>query len=320
MARKFRKTAILAKIETTPYTDAAPTGAANAIQIANLDVTPYNAQNVDRNLVRAAFGRSGQLVGPGYVELSFEVELAGSGAAGTAPAYGPLLRACAFAEAITASTGVDYTPVTDSLETVTIYYHRDGVKHAAVGCQGTFELLMNVGQRPALKFTFKGKSSSVPTATADPTLTLTAWKVPEVVSDANTADLLIGCAYSAGALTGGTAYTSGGLSFNLGGTVSFTPLVGAEYIDFTDRQPVGSLMLDLTAAQEVTFDGYVRANTLQSIGMIHGTATGKKVIVFGGQVQLMNRKHQDVNGVLMNAFDLGFDPSSGNDEFRICVL
>jgi len=319
MARKFRKTAILAKIETTPYTDAAPTGAANAIQIANLDVTPYNAQNVDRNLVRAAFGRSGQLVGPGYVELSFEVELAGSGAAGTAPAYGPLLRACAFAEAITASTRVDYTPVTDSLETVTIYYHRDGVKHAAVGCQGTFELLMNVGQRPALKFTFKGKSS-VPTATADPTLTLTAWKVPEVVSDANTADLLIGCAYSAGALTGGTAYTSGGLSFNLGGTVSFTPLVGAEYIDFTDRQPVGSLMLDLTAAQEVTFDGYVRNNTLQSIGMIHGTATGKKVLVFGGQVQLMNRKHQDVNGVLMSAFDLGFDPSSGNDEFRICVL
>jgi len=319
MSRKFRKSAILAKIETTPYTDAAPAGASNAIQTINLDVTPYEAQNVERNLSRAYFGRSSQLVGPGMVRLQFEVEMQSSGTAGTAPAWGALLRACAFAEAVTASTRVDYTPVTDATETLTIYYHRDGVKHAAVGCQGTFELAMTVGGRPSLKFSFLGKSSA-PTATADPAQTLTAWKVPSVISDVNTSDLVIGGTYSAGTISGGTTYVSSGLTLSMGNDVKFSPLVGAEYIDIVDRNPQGSVTLELTAAQEVTFDGYVRANTYQSIGMLHGTTAGSKVLVFAPTAQLYNRRHVEVNGNLMNSFDLGLDPSTGNDELRIVAL
>lgn len=319
MSRKFRKTAILAKIETTKYLDASPAGATDAIQIANLDVVPFEAQNVDRALIRSYFGRGGQLVGPGTVSLTFEVELQGSGAAGTAPAWGPLVRACAFAETVTASTRVDYTPVTDGIESLTIYYHRDGVKHAATGCQGSFELMMEVGGRPMLKFTFRGKASS-PTATSDPSTTLTAWKIPSVVNDTNTADLVVGGSYSAGAITGGTSYVSGGLTMNMNNAVQFTPLVGAEYIDITDRNPTGKVALDLTAAQEVTFDGYVRNNSLQSIGMLQGASAGYKVLVFAPQAQFSNRRHVERNGLLLNEFDLGFDPSSGNDEFRIVAL
>jgi hypothetical protein len=39
---------------------------------------------------------------------------------------------------------------------------------------------------------------------------LTAWKKPLAVTDANTGAVVLGCTYSAGALSGGTEYVSGG--------------------------------------------------------------------------------------------------------------
>lgn len=81
----------------------------NALLVANLTINPLKANNVSRDLVRPFFGGSEQLVGTATVEVSFDVELAASGTAGTTPAWGPLLLGCAFAEAVTAGSRVDYT-------------------------------------------------------------------------------------------------------------------------------------------------------------------------------------------------------------------
>jgi hypothetical protein len=48
--------------------------------------------------------------------VEFDVDLVGSGTAGTAPAWGPLIQACAFAEVIVASTSVTYNPVSSGLQ------------------------------------------------------------------------------------------------------------------------------------------------------------------------------------------------------------
>ena len=93
-----RKRVILAKVETTYGVDPTPTGAANAILVRNLNVTPQDADFSDRNLVRPYIGRSEQLPAAIRAMLDFEVEMAGSGTAGVAPGYGPLLRACGFSE------------------------------------------------------------------------------------------------------------------------------------------------------------------------------------------------------------------------------
>ena len=93
-----RKRVILAKVETTYGVDPTPTGAANAILVRNLNVTPQDADFSDRNLVRPYIGRSEQLPAAIRAMVDFEVEMAGSGTAGVAPGYGPLLRACGFSE------------------------------------------------------------------------------------------------------------------------------------------------------------------------------------------------------------------------------
>ena len=90
-----RKRLIVAKIESTYGTDPTPTGA-NAILVRNLEITPLEAETVNRDLVRPYLGASDQLLAQTRVSMTFEVEMAGSGTAGTAPAYGPLLKACGW--------------------------------------------------------------------------------------------------------------------------------------------------------------------------------------------------------------------------------
>lgn len=89
-----RKNLVLAKVETAPGADAAPTAAADAVEVSDLDLVPYEATEVDRAITRPYLGASPVLNDAVHQTLSCAVELAGSGAAGTAPRYDALLRAC----------------------------------------------------------------------------------------------------------------------------------------------------------------------------------------------------------------------------------
>ena len=318
--RYIRNTAILAKIESTYGTDSTPTEGANALLVSNVSINPLSAANVDRDLVRPYMGASEQLVGPANIELSFDIELSGAGAAGTAAAYGPLLRACGFAETLSASIRAEYNLVTPVADSVSIYYFSDGVKHIAKGCRGTLSLKMSAGGRPVLSFKFLGLDGGV-TAASPSALTLTAFKTPTVISEPNTGDLTCGATYTAATptLTGGTGYPSQGIELDLGNAVNYTPLLGGESVDISQRQVTGKILLDLTAAQEVTFMASVKANTLQSLGLMHGTTAGYKVMIFMPAAQLINPSKSEVNGKLMIGYDIRALPSSGNDELKIVV-
>ena len=318
--RYIRNTAILAKIESTYGTDSTPTEGANALLVSNVSINPLSAANVDRDLVRPYMGASEQLVGPANIELSFDIELSGAGAAGTAAAYGPLLRACGFAETLSASIRAEYNLVTPVADSVSIYYFSDGVKHIAQDCRGTLSLKMNASGRPVLSFKFLGLDGGV-TAASPSALTLTAFKTPTVISEPNTGDLTFGATYTAATptLTGGTGYPSQGIELDLGNAVNYTPLLGGESVDISQRQVTGKILLDLTAAQEVTFMASVKANTLQSLGLMHGTTAGYKVMIFMPAAQLINPSKSEVNGKLMIGYDIRALPSSGNDELKIVV-
>lgn len=318
--RYIRNTAILAKVEATYGTDATPTEGANALLVSNVSITPLAAQNVKRDLIRPYLGGSEELLGAVYVEMGFDVELAGSGAAGTAPAFGPLLRACGFTETVTAAVRTEYNLVTPVADSVSIYYFSDGVKHVATGCRGNVSFKMGSGERPVMSFKFLGLDGGI-TAAAPSALTLSGFKTPLVVSEANTGDVTFGATYTAATptLTGGTGYPSKGLEIELGNSVNHVPLLGGETVDVSNRDASGKVQLDLTAAQEVTFMSNVKANTLQSVGLMHGTTAGYKVMLFMPAVQLINPSKQDVSGKLMVGYDLRVVPSAGNDELKLVV-
>jgi hypothetical protein len=321
MARIAKKTVVLVKVEVTSGTDSVPTGAANAIQVMDLDITPLDATNIDTNPITSYFGGGVQLVGTASVKCSFSVLLAGAGTAATAPAWGALLLACGTSETtgLTVPNRVEYLPATDSLKTITIYWYDDGLLHKLLGTFGNCKLSAKSGEAPKLTFDFVGLDGGV-SATANATATLTGWKVPVGVTKANVTDINLGGTYAAGVITGGTAYNSTGLTLDWGNSISFAPMLTTEQVVFADRNMTGSVSLDLTAAQEVTQMAAVKANTLTSVGFVLGTATGNKIMLHMPSVQLINPKKEEFNGMRLIGFDMRVLPVTGNDELRIVSL
>lgn len=328
MARYARNQAILAKIETTYGTDPTPTGGSNAILVSGLTANPLAATNVDRDLIRSYLGGSEQLVGSNYLEVSFDVEFQNGGTAGTAAAWDPLLQACGYTAGSAQVTPSRVEHVLESTysswESLTIYYYDDGALHKLLGARGTVSIDLSVGARPVFKFRFLGLNGGI-SAAANPSLTLTGFKAPLVVTDSNTGALTLGCTYSTGALSGGTEYVSGGMSIDVGNDVQFVDLLGTaaaagQSIDFAQRSMSGSIEFDLTAANEVSFMTNVLANTTQAIGLVHGTTAGYKMLVFMPAVQLINPRKVEKQGRRLIGYDMRVLPSSGNDELKIVAL
>ena len=88
--------------------------------------------------------------------MNFKVELVPSGTAGTAPAWGPLLRACACAQVIVAGTSVTYNPISDNHESVTIHLWIGGTRYVLNGARGTCIFRLNAQGIPYMEFAFKG--------------------------------------------------------------------------------------------------------------------------------------------------------------------
>ena len=329
MPRYTRNSIVLAKIETTAGTDAAPTVGANAVLISNLTVNPLNANNLPRDLIKPFFGGSEHLVGSSFVELEFEVEYQHSGTAGTVAAWDALLQSCGFAAGSVLATParVEHNLISDysTWKTLTLYYYDDGVLHKALGAKGTVSLALGIGTRPTMKFKFTALDGGI-TAVTPGAPTLTGYKLPLAITDTNTGALTLGCTYATGALSSGTEYVSAGIELDLGNQVKFTDLLGTaalpgQSVDVTDRETVGKVMFDLTAANEVSFMTTVKAASTQSMGLVHGTTAGLKLLLFCPAVQLINPRKEDKDGRRMIGYDLRILPSaSGNDEIKLVGL
>lgn len=317
--RLIRNTAILAALESTYGVDAAPTGAANAIQVSNLSINPINATWVNRDLIRAYLGASEELQGTSYIEMGFDVELVGSGADGTAVAWSPMIQSAGFAEVLTPAVRADYVPISTGMKAVTVYWYDDGVLHKARGVRSGGTLSMGLGGIPKISYKLIGLYST-PTAAGLPTTVLTGFKQPQVVKDGNSQQLTFGATHAlttAPLLAGGTPYPSQGLEIDFGNSNQFTALLGGETVDITDRQMSGKITLDLTAAQEVSFAGAVEAGTVSSMGLSHGTVVGNKALIWAPAVQMKNPQKVEVNGKRLLSYDLRLLPPTGNDELRI---
>lgn len=131
MALLTRKQLILVKAESTYGTDSTPAGT-DALLVRSIDVTPLEAEVVSRDLIRPYLGNSDQLLANTRVMMSFQVELAGSGTAATAPRFGSLLKACGMAETTT-SSAVTGTAQAGSAGSITLASGASATDDAYVG-------------------------------------------------------------------------------------------------------------------------------------------------------------------------------------------
>lgn len=302
-----RKRLILVKKESTYGTDSTPAGT-DALLVRNLEITPIEADVVSRELIQPFLGNSPQLIANARVSLTFQVELAGSGTAGTAPRYGSVLQACGFSETIVATTSVTYAPISASFSSATIYFNNDGILHKATGCRGSFVLNAEVGQIPTIDFTMIGVYNA-PTDTAAPSVTYSNQASPLIFKQGNTSAFQFfsysGCLQS--------------VSFDVANETVYRELVGCtKEVLITDRAPNGTVMIEAVPLATKDFFNIAQTETTGNLTFLHGTTAGNRVTFTAGQCDISNPSYGDQDGIqMLNIPYVAVPTTAGNDEVSI---
>lgn len=307
MPKLIRNTAVLAKIQPVAGTDAVPTAAANAMQVSNLTVTPIEQETESRALYRPYLGNSEQMPVSNSAKMEFEVELAGSGTAGTVPAWGPLLRACFFTE-VDGASDVTYTPRSTSAEMVSIYAVVDQLLHRLVDGQGNVAFMLDARKLPKMKFTFTGLWLPV-TDVAAPTPDYTSFRKAIAVNKTNTPTFTLH----------GYAGAVESLTLDMKNQVNYRNRIGRESVDIGDRMPDGSVSMEMVSVATKDWLAAIQAGTTGSLHLVHGTTPGNIIDIAAPAVQLFRPRYGEDRGMLMLQADLALMPNAGNDEIVITV-
>lgn len=307
---QYRKRLLLAAIESTYGTSANPGGTAAIMVNDDLQITPLDADELERTTLQPHFGtRRKSLINP-KVQFSFSVDVAGSGVAGTAPKWGRLLQACGFGETVVASTSVTYNLKTDNADIagLTMVGHMDGQKHLATGCRGSAQPMGKVGEFFRVMFNMTGIYAA-PTDAALPSPTFGNHVDPLHVSNVNTTNLLV---------NGWNGACLSEFDFNLNNSTTYRELVGCtKQVRINDRQANGKIVIESPSLS--AYNAFTAATTsaIGTVSFSHADSAGGSCTVtarcnFGAPT------YTDMDNITMIDVPVGLVPSTaGNDELTL---
>ncbi len=307
---RWKRKVIAFKSELTYGQDAAPAANANAILVRNVTLRPLEMDYEERNVVTSYAGHQGEIIAGQRVEMTFEVELAGAGAAGTAPGYGALLKAAACSETINAGVSVVYAPVNPGAEVSgSLYFWLDGKLHKVVGTLADAGISLPRGRVGFLRFSLMGLFVG-PVDQALPVPALGAFQKPVAVNNANTTPMTLHA----------FAGKFSALEINFGNVMRYRNLVGSEAIRLIDRKSTGSVTLEDELVATKDWYTTMKNGTLGALSVTHGQSAGNKVVIAAPNVQLTRPQLSPEDELAMKQMSMVLQPSAaGNDEWLITV-
>lgn len=307
MALRSKKTQVYAGLEATYATPVALTGA-DAILTKGAQIKPLEASPVKRELDGGTFGNDGSITPGAHVAVEFDVELAASGTAGTAPKWGRLMRACQMEESIEADTSVAYDPNSDGTDSLTLYFELDGQRHALVGARGSWQLKLDSQGIPYIHFMFMGLFV-MPVSVAPLTRDVSAHQKPRPISFAWTPQFT---------LHGITAPYKA-FSYDHANDVQYFNNPGEEDVDIMDREPKGTIELRAPAISTKNYFDTARQDTIGALQMVHGITAGHIVTLVADRVQIKEPKYGDDRGRATLQCSLDFIRDVGDDEVSLIL-
>lgn len=306
---KWRSKILLFKLESTYGTDPTPTGADNAILAKNVVLSPMQGTDVDRDLETPYLGAQAMIPADLHRTLTFDIELEGSGTAGTAPLWGPILRACAVAETIVAATSVTYNPISDSHEAGTFYLWVGGTLFKLAGSRGTCVIEVGASGIPYLKFSFTGLYSAA-TETVRVTPDLSGFQKPRVASNANTPVFTIDS----------VDHILRSFSLDLGNQVEPRFLIGDESVIITDKKEMVNATIQAVPLTTLNPFGLAEDQTEVEVEIAHGTQAGKISTLNMPACQFMRMDGME-NAQNIVEWPLRMTPlyQSGNDQWTLTL-
>lgn len=309
MPINWRNKILLIKPETVYGTDPTPTGAANAIQATDVKLSVMEGNDLSRELDQPYLAAQPTIAVELHSKLSFKVELAPSGTAGTAPAWGPLMRACAVAQTIAPGVSVTFNPISTGHESATAYLYIGDTLYKVRGMRGTCVIRADAQGIPYLEFEFTGLFT-MPVEGVRPTPVLSAFQKPQHVASANTPTFTIN----------GQAMVMRSFSLDLGNKVENRFLVGSEGILITDRADMIKTQVEALPVSTLNPFALAAAQTDVPVVLAHGVGAGK-IATLTMPKALMQRPTglEDQQGI--KEWPLSMVPlaNAGNDQWTLVL-
>lgn len=309
MALNWNRKVLLSKIEGPYGVDSAPTGGANAILATNVSIDPMKGQDVSRELELTTLGAQPTVPVGVHATIKFEVELAASGIAGTAPAWGPLLRACAVAETIAAGVSVTYNPVSTAHESASIHFQVEGTRYVIVGARGTASMKIEAQAIPKIAFEFTGLFTA-PGEVAFPVANLAAWAKPIVATKANTPVFTLN----------GQALVLRSLELDLANEVVTRFLIGSENVFITAKNEKISAVVEAVPLTTLNPYALALAQTAVPLVLTHGVGAGKIVTLNAPLAQFQRPSGiAQQQGIVEWPLSMVPQVNAGNDQWTLVL-
>lgn len=291
-------------------TDATPTGAANARLTRNFTATPVAVDRIERNLDRPVRGRSKDAASNARQTFGYELELAGSGTAGTAPAWMEDLELCGMAAPVlTANTSAvqRFAAIGTALSSGTAYHWHGTQRRIGLGARGTFTFDFTAGSYPFIGL----QMTALLPATAEfgmgdgqpGAITLDQWKDPVEINTANTDFLLGGYAAVLRSITG-----------DAGAQVAARNLVGSNYINRGNHALTGTMLVEAPTLGTRNYFRHLRAGDEITAQLTHGITAGNIVQLDMARVQITAIELQEEDDVLMLQIAYGANVGTTPDD------
>ena len=308
MSKQWRRRLAVVAVETQ-YGVAPDPATATILEVVMLDAgNPYAGNTVERERMRYGFGNFEQINTGPNVERQIRVPFSGSGTAGEPPAYSPLLRACALSETIDATVGsesVTYQPVSQGMDSVTIWWYEDGQVQEIRGARGTYEIGADAQSLPYWQFNLTGLYSRPENApSVQGAESTVAGEVP--INKQNSTFTMFNYPARLQAF-----------SQNAGNQVEYRNLVGYEGVHITDRRVTGNITIEAPALADFNAFEKVESHQLVTLGEVtltHGTAPGNIIKAEGLQAQAANITPSDNQGIMHYGMEIRYLPTGSNDD------
>ncbi len=299
------RTQVAAKIESIEGT-AETLSASDAFLAANVKFTPNFAMGERKN-VSSSLSPWASIPGVRSAKLEFDVELKGSGTAGTAPALGNLLKACGFGETVVANTSVTYAPASSSISSMTLAVYQDGVIKKIWGARGNVSLKLEDGAPGWLHFEFTGADFSVADGSMLSSVTYESTKPPAFLSATFTID-----SYAA---------LIGVLEINMNNEVNLRKDVNTESgyksAVITGRRPTMTIDPEQVATTSYNFYSKLRSGSEGNLTLTLSGSAGNICTITAPKVQYINISDDVRDGIRSLGITCQLNRSSGDDEISI---
>ena len=207
------------------------------------------------------------------------------------------------------SANVKYLPISTGFESTTIYFNNSGVLHKAVGCRGTYNMSLGLGEIPTFNFSMTGQYVA-PTDTALPSTTYSNQTTPVLFKSGNTVAVSV--------MDYDTAKISS-INVDMSNEVVYRELVGGSTeVLLTNRAPTGEIVIEAPTIAQKDFFTIANDNTTGRVCFQHGVTAGNIVSAVMPVCDIGNPSYSDDSGIQMLSIPYVPTPTStGNDEVAL---